>query len=249
LLDKVKAVQSRKLTDPDSCLEFLISYREALANSNKKKAYEAVNGYQQQVDKIIADLQSKKQIINASLSELVKAEDEKKLNQIYDKIKQNSELYQGNNNKKIIDNHEQRTRTAIKLETKPKATEIDKQLAVKLRTIVNGDSDKSVLENLQKELNEFKSASKDKEKIIYNSYNKVIDLMLEEIKNELTRREKSKKEQEKSHHRDNKNLSPAKKSTIPLVAIIASFSVFLIIFSLCLLSRHRKNLLKRNRAR
>ncbi|CAG8645609.1 25446_t:CDS:2 [Gigaspora margarita] len=219
LLEEVKKVQSGKITDIDSCYELLISYRDAAANSKKKKAYEAVNSYQQQVERIINDLQSKKQVINASLDELVKAENEEKLTLIYAKIKQNSGLYQ-DNNKKIIDNHHQRAHTAIKLESRPEATDTEKQLATQLRNIINGNSDKNVLENLQKELNEFKTAPAGEKKTIYNNYGNDIDLMLEEIKQELARREQSEKDQNKTPPPNNKKFSNENKKAIVLPVVI-----------------------------
>ena len=168
------------------------------------------------------------------------AENEEKLNLVYEKIKQNSEVYL-DNNQKIIDNHEQRVRTAIKIESKPEITEAEKNLATKLRSIVNGDSEKENLESLQKELSEFKSASESEKKTIYSNYGSAIDLMLEEIKSELARRKQSKKDQEKNPPRNNKKLpSENKKSTIPTGVIIVGVSVLLITLSLLLVSWRRK---------
>jgi hypothetical protein len=185
-------------------------------------------------------LQDKKKIANASLNGLVKAENEEKLNSVYQEIQNNSELYQSKT-KKVIDYHELRVRAAIKIENKSPSTDYEKQLAAKLRTIINSDSNKNTLEELQKELNELKSTSEKKKKAVYDNHCKAINLMLEEIKEEMLRREQSKKAREKIS--DNKKVSPTnKKLTIPLVVIMAGISIFLIIFFLYLVSRHRKKI-------
>ena len=226
LLGKIKEFQKGKITDADSCLEFLLSFRDATANSAKRWAYETVNSYQNQVDKIITDLQNKKQVVNASLQELVSAESEEKLNQVYDKIKSEEEIYR-DNNQKIIDNHEQRVRAAIKLEIKPEIGETEKQLAAKLRTIVNSETEKNVLEKLAQELSEFKSAKEGEKKIIYKNCSQIIDLMLKEIKNELTRREQSQKEQEEAPRANNN--SEKQKEPIPVMVIIGGLGLLLVV--------------------
>jgi hypothetical protein len=224
-----------------------MSYRDAPTNSAKRRAYEAVNSYQSQVDKIITDLSNKKQAVNASLSELVAAENDEKLNLVYNKIKSNSEIYL-DNNQKVIDNHEQRTRTAIKLESKLEITETEKQLAAKLRTIINGDTEKKILENLAKELSEFKSASGGEKKVIYNNYSSAINLMLEEIESELVRREQSQKDREKVPSQNNQKISPTNKNSTILPAIIGTgIIMLLIIFSLFLVSHRRQKLKNQER--
>ncbi|MCE8168440.1 MAG: hypothetical protein I3273_07485 [Candidatus Moeniiplasma glomeromycotorum] len=242
LLGKVKEIQAGKDINTDSSEEYLLSYREA-TNSAKKRAYEAVNNYQQQVDKIITDLQNKKQVIKASLQELVSAESEEKLNQIYEKIKSEKEVYK-DNNQKIIDNHHQRIHTAIKLEIKPEISEIEKQLASKLRVIINTETEKNVLQKLSQELSEFKSAKAGEKKLIYKNYNQTIDLMLGEIKSELNRREHSQKEQEKKPPRKQKNVSEKQKGSISVPVIISGVGLFLVLGSLLVIAWRRKRKLK-----
>jgi hypothetical protein len=206
----------------------LLSYREAATDSLKKKAYEIVNSNQNQVDLVIQKLENQKNLAGDYLKKLVASQNQEELNIIYSEIKKSPEFSQ-TDTQKIIDNHQKRVQIAINLETNSTITEIERQLATKLRTIINGDTDKNTLESLQKELKQYQNSPEK----TYSQHRKIIETTLAEVSSELARREQSTQEQNKVpapvNNQSKNPAKPNKRSTNPAVIVVGGILLLTLI--------------------
>nr|CAG8453398.1 828_t:CDS:2 [Entrophospora candida] len=211
LLEEVKKLISKvktgtQDTDSDSLFEILKAFKQAPDGSLKKQAYLSVNSYQQQADLLISNLESKQQKRQTSLQELMKAQDEQELNEIYSAIKEDPELYQ-DHNQSLIDNHQKRVASALEIINSQNQGDSVQELVTTLRTIIASDSSKEDLISLEQKVQEYQKATKGEKANLYQQYSSIIDQMEQEIKSELTRRDKSEEEQ--------KDNSPSQSTTPP----------------------------------
>jgi hypothetical protein len=183
LISKVKT--GAQNTDLDSLYETLKTYQEASDGSLKKSAYLALNSYQQQVDQLISSLARQKECRSNLLQALMSAQDEAKLNQIYQAIKADPELY-GEHNQSLVDNHQKRVVRALQISSSDSGDSAA-ELALTLRTIITSDSEEEELINLQRKIQEYQTAQAE----LYQQYRAIINQMEQEIQTELTRRNKS----------------------------------------------------------
>jgi hypothetical protein len=191
LISKVKT--GTEGTDSASLYESLVTYQEAPDGSLKKQVYLAVNAYQQQVDQLIDSLEVQLKKCKSSLQELVAVKDETELNRTYQLIKEDSELYQSQN-QSLIDNHQKRVKSSLQITSQDQVSEIAQELATALRTIIASDSDKDDLISLEQKIKEWQTATEGEKFSLYQQYSSIIDQMEQEIKTELTRRNKSEDE-------------------------------------------------------
>ena len=258
LIGKVKESQAegKCLDKVYSLLEFLLSYRDAATESPKKKAYEAVNSYQQQVDLVIHKLENRKNLAGNYLKRLVASQNQAELNIIYNEVKKSPEFSQ-TDNQKIVDNHQKRVQVALELETKPAVPEIGKQLAIKLRTVINGDSATKDLENLQKELKEYQNSPEQEKKTVYNQYHQTIEATLAEIASELVRRNQSQQDQNKvpaptgkqSQNPANQHEGSVKPTVIFLGGVVLLILLTFLAYQVFLLRKKRQKKLLKKRKR
>src|SRR5581483_11255934 len=195
-----------------SLLESLMAYQKAPDNSPKSQAYQAVNSYQQQVEQLVTDLVRQTQKRQSSLQELVSASDEDELNQIYQLIKEDPELYQGPN-EILIDNHKNRVVSALQISSQDQVSDLAQELVTTLRTIIASDSNKEELINLEQKVKEYQTASEGEKNTLYQQHSSIIDQMLSEIQTELTRR--SKLEDEPQDNPTPSPTQPTKPSLVP----------------------------------
>jgi len=115
---------------------------------------------------------------------------------------------------------------AIELETDSATTKDNKQLAIKLRAIINGETDKNILESLQKELREYNNSPEE----VYNQNREIIEATLTEIADEISRREQSTEEQNKVPVLiDNQSKSPVKPNKRPVSPVVIVAGIILLL--------------------
>ncbi|MCE8163289.1 MAG: hypothetical protein I3273_03875 [Candidatus Moeniiplasma glomeromycotorum] len=212
LLIKVREAQSKK--DPDaSLLTLLQGYQAAETNTPKNKAWQAVNGYNQQAEVALTHLQKRNQFREEVAKTLQEAKNESELETAYNRIK-NSELYkQGGKSRKVIKNLWRRKQVSFQLNQENIPAENKNFLSVALVKLipetVKDDNGEQELTKLENSLKTFKNAPESEEKgQIYQKYKKTIDQVLNEISQEKQRYQQAKHQTDDEQNiGDNQNSS------------------------------------------